>query len=116
VAARLAGMSIQHIFLMRFDPELNDADEAELRDRIETSSNAIGRMSDLRFAPALSPDSARGYQYLASMVFATDADLKNYMVGNPIHHELYEWAVARNCEFLVLDYDLDAARALKQPI
>ena len=109
-------MAIQHIFLMQFDPGLDSGDEAELRDRVETSSNAVGRMSDLRFAPVLLPERSQGYQYLASMVFATDADLKNYMVDNPIHHELYEWLVARNCEFLVLDYDLDAAKALKQPV
>jgi len=49
-----------------------------------------------------------------SMVFENEADLANYM-SHPIHIELAEWAIARSCEFLYFDYDLEVATALRQP-
>jgi hypothetical protein len=47
------------------------------------------------------------------MVFAGHADLQHDMEA-PIHMELYYWALARSCEFLVLDYELEMAR-LQEP-
>jgi hypothetical protein len=107
-------MPIQHVVLIYFTPDINEADQAELRQRVETSSNDIGRMLDLRFARLVAAESARGYQYLMSMVFENKEDLDNYM-GHPVHGELYHWVMARGCELLFFDYDLDEARALRQP-
>jgi hypothetical protein len=58
--------------------------------------------------------SARGYQYLMSMIFENEADLVNYM-KHPLHQELAKWAVDRSCEFLYFDYDPDEASAPRQP-
>jgi hypothetical protein len=81
---------------------------------VETSSNDIGRMRHLRFARLVPADSARGYQYLMSMVFENEDDLANYM-EHPLHIELAEWAIDRSCEFLYFDYDPEEAAALCQP-
>jgi Stress responsive A/B Barrel Domain len=37
--------------------------------------------------------SARGYQYLMSMVFENEVDLVDYMKHH-LHHELAKWAVS----------------------
>jgi hypothetical protein len=107
-------MALQHVVLWRFTTDLSEADQAEVRQRVETSSNDIGRMRELRFARLVPAESARGYQYLMSMVFENEADLANYM-SHPIHSELARWAIARSCEFLYFDYDLGEATALPQP-
>jgi Stress responsive A/B Barrel Domain len=107
-------MPIQHVVLVYFTPDISKADQAEFRQRVESSSNDIGRMLDLRFARLVEAESAKGYQYIMSMVFENNEDLDNYM-DHPVHGQLYEWVVARGCELLVFDYDLDEARALRQP-
>jgi Stress responsive A/B Barrel Domain len=80
----------------------------------ETSALDIGRLRELRFARLVPAKSARGYQYLMSMVFESEADLANYM-KHPLHQELAKWAVDRSCEFLYFDYDPEEAAALGQP-
>ena len=72
----------------------------------ETSASDIGRLRDLRFARLVPAESARGYQYLMSMVFESKADLDSYM-PHPVHRELGKWARDRGREFLFLDYDLE---------
>ncbi len=95
-------------------PTSTEMDQAELRQRVETSSYDIGWMRELRFVRLVLAESANGYQYLMSRVFDNKADLDNYM-GHPVHSELAEWAASRGCEFMVFDYDLDAATATRQP-
>jgi hypothetical protein len=107
-------MAIQHVVLWRFTTDLSEADRGEVRRRVETSSNDIGRMRELRFVRLVPAESTHGYQYLMSMVFENEADLANYM-SHPIHIELAEWAIARSCEFLYFDYNLEVATALRQP-
>jgi len=107
-------MAIQHVVLWRFTTDLSEADQQEVRKRVETSSNDIGRMRELRFAPLVPAASAQGYQYLMSMVFENEADLANYM-EHPLHIELAKWAIGRSCEFLYFDYDPEEAAALRQP-
>ena len=100
--------------LCRFTPDIHEAEQVELQPRVESSHNAIGRMRELRFARLVPAESNMGYQYLLPMVFENEADLDNYM-GHPAHIELAEWAVARGCEFLYFDYDLESVTALRQP-
>jgi hypothetical protein len=107
-------MAIQHVVLWRFTTDLSEADQKEVRQRVETSANDIGRLRALRFARLVPAKSARGYQYLMSMVFENEADLANYM-KHPLHIELAKWAVDRSCEFLYFDYDPEEAAALRQP-
>jgi hypothetical protein len=100
--------------LFRFTPDIDEADQAELRQRVEASSNDIGGMKELRFARLVPAESARGYQYLMSMVFENKADVGIYM-DHPVHIDLAEWCVARSCEFLYFDYDPQLAAALRRP-
>jgi hypothetical protein len=86
----------------------------ELRQRVETCSSDIGRLSELRFARLVPAASTKGYQYLMSMVFEDKADLANYM-PHPIHPALAKWCADRGCEFLFFDYDLDTATSIRQP-
>ena len=108
--------------LLQFTPDINEADQAELRQRVETSAEDIGRMRQLRFARFVPAESAKGYQYLMSMVFENERDRDNYMghpvhieLADPVHIELAEWCVARGCEFLYFDYDLETATSVRQP-
>jgi hypothetical protein len=107
-------VALQHVVLFRFAPDISEADQAELRERVETSSSDIGRLRELRFVRLVPAASAKGYQYLMSMVFEDKADLVNYM-PHPIHQALAKWCADRGCEFLFFDYDLDTATSLRQP-
>jgi hypothetical protein len=107
-------MAIQHVVLWRFTPDIDEADQAELRQRVEVSANDIGRLRELRFARLVPAESARGYQYIMSMVFENKDDLDNYM-PHPVHRDLAKWARDRGCEFLFFDYELETATALRQP-
>jgi hypothetical protein len=51
--------------------------------------------------------SARGYQYLMSMIFENSADLANYM-GHPLHLMLVKWSVDRSREFSHSGFDPEA--------
>jgi len=107
-------MAIQHVVLWHFTTDLREADQEEIRRRVETSANDIGRLRELRFARIGLAKSACGYQYLMSLVFENKADLANYM-EHPLHLDLAKWAVDRPCEFLYFDFDPEEAAALRQP-
>jgi hypothetical protein len=58
---------------------LSEAGQKEVRQRVETSANDIGRLREPRFACLVPAASARGHKYLMSMVFGNETDLANYM-------------------------------------
>ncbi|MGH9302830.1 MAG: Dabb family protein [Acidimicrobiales bacterium] len=101
-------MSVQHIVLFKYVPEMSAADEAEMLAQIRAFPGRIGRIGELRVGRAASDGRAEGYSHLMYMTVADEAALEAYQ-RHPFHEAFAAWVRAHGGSVLAFDYVLDVA-------
>lgn len=101
-------VSVQHVVLLGFDPELGEAEVAELRAQVESWPAAIGGFEALALGPPISTERTRGYHYLLYTVFPDGAELDRYQV-HPVHQKFARWVVDHGGSVLAFDFALDGS-------
>lgn len=104
-------MSLLHVVLLSFEPELGDAEVEELHAQVRTWPEAIGGFEQLALGAPLFTERARGYHWMLQIV-APDADaLERYQV-HPVHQRFAAWTREHGVTVLAFDYVLDASTVL----
>ena len=97
---------IQHVVLLRFPHDLDEADDHAIRSAVSAWPGEIPVLTALRFGSDLTGARSQGYQYLLVTEFASAADLDTYQ-RHPVHQAFLGWIRARDVEALAFDYPLD---------
>lgn len=101
-------MSLQHVVLFSFDPELDEEDERSLFSAVRSWPGEIGGFEVLRIGRSFDTARTRGYQYLLMMVVADEPALRAYQ-SHPVHQRFAQWVVAKGGTVLAFDYHLDSS-------
>lgn len=99
-------MSVQHVVLLGFDPELGEAEVADMRAQVTSWPEAIGGFETLALGAPISTERSQGYHYLLYMVFPDESELDRYQV-HPVHQKFARWVVDHGGKVLAFDYPLD---------
>lgn len=101
-------MSVQHVVLLGFEPELDAVAAAEMRAQVGSWPEAIGGFETLVLGPPISTERAHGYHYLLYLVVADETALERYQV-HPVHQTFAHWVVDHGGTVLAFDYALDTS-------
>jgi len=94
---------LQHVVLMRFPAPLDAADDARLREMVNSWPDKIGTMTECRVGSDLTGARSQGWHYLLHTVFPDETTLQAY-IDHPVHQELVTFLNERQCERLAFDY------------
>lgn len=100
-------MSVQHVVLLGFEPELDDSEIADMTAQVRSWPVQIGGFELLSLGPPISTARTRGYHFLLYMVFGDEESLDRYQV-HPVHQRFARWVADHGGTALAFDYLLDA--------
>lgn len=95
----------QHVVLFKFPTPLSPEEESEMSAQVRAWPETIPGFTGLRFGKDVSGRSG-GFDYLLLTEFETEEAHQDYY-SQPAHVAFSEWAFARNCEVIRVDYPLD---------
>lgn len=99
-------MSVQHVVLFSFEPELSQEDEEALFASVRSWPGEIGGFDTLRIGRSFDTTRTRGYHYLLMMVVADEDSLRAYQ-NHPVHQAFARWVVEKGGTVIAFDYHLD---------
>jgi hypothetical protein len=100
-------VTLQHVVLFSFDPELSAADERSLLEQVRAWPETIGGIDAIRIGRSIDDARTRGYQYLLYMELADLDALRRYQ-QHEVHQKFQGWVLDLHCTPLAFDYYLNA--------
>lgn len=104
-------MSVQHVVLLGFEPELDKAAVAEMEAQVRAWPQEIGGFEMLALGPPLDTARTRGYHFLLYMMLPDEEALARYQT-HFVHQRFARWVVDHGGTVLAFDYHLDAGSVI----
>lgn len=108
-------MTLQHVVLFSFEPELSESDEKDLFARVARWPELIGGIDAIRIGRSINTERTRGYQQLLYMELEDEEALLTYQ-RHPVHQEFLSWVLEKGCTPLAFDYYLDDKTVIHPPL
>ncbi|KXF83241.1 Dabb family protein [Enterovibrio coralii] len=97
---------IRHVLLVKFKPESNEADFAEIREEFESMVERIEGVVSVEWGENNSPEGKnQGFTHVVFMTFQNE-DVRDTYLFHPEHEALKEVFVPHIEDIIVIDYDV----------